>query len=231
LKIPPVFGKADPENVKDLQEMQAHVRRVLRKVIPCTVAICQAKCAVASGVVISKEGYVLTAAHVSSTAGREYPVILPGGKVLKGETLGANRAADIGLIKITDKYTGPWLEIGQSADLKQGDWVIATGHAGGYKEGRSPPVRFGRVLEVNGSHIRTDCPLVGGDSGGPLIDMRGKVVGVHRSIGADITSNVHAPVDAFRKDRERIVKGEVWGRSGSPERFPYLGIALRFLLR
>src|SRR5262249_26952523 len=150
----------------------------LRRVIPCTVAVPFGEDFFNSGVVISKDGYVLTAGHVIGQAGRKCTVILSGGKALPAETLGANLAADIGLIKITEKYTGPWLEIGQSADLKQGDWVIATGHAGGYKQGRSPPVRLGRVLEVASSRIRTDCPIIGGDSGGPLIDMSGKVVGV-----------------------------------------------------
>ena len=53
----------------------------------------------------------------------------------------------------------------------------------GYQEGRPPVARLGRLLEVEKLYLRSDCPLVGGDSGGPLFDMHGRVVGIHSRIG------------------------------------------------
>ena len=59
--------------------------------------------------------------------------------------------------------------------------------------------------------VCTDCKLVGGDSGGPLFNMRGEVVGIHSSIGPMVTHNFHVPVTAFRKGWDRLLASEVWG--------------------
>jgi serine protease Do len=77
-------------------------------------------------------------------------------------------------------------------------------------------VRVGRILEINdkvdAQYVRTDCTLVGGDSGGPLFDMHGRVIGIHSRIGGSITANMDVPVDTYRETWDRLVKGERWGR-------------------
>jgi hypothetical protein len=55
--------------------------------------------------------------------------------------------------------------------------------------------------------VRTDCPLVGGDSGGPLFDMYGKVVGIHSRIGDLLSANIHVPVESYRPLCDRIADG------------------------
>jgi S1-C subfamily serine protease len=57
----------------------------------------------------------------------------------------------------------------------------------------------------------SDCTLVGGDSGGPLFDLQGRVIGIHSRIGKNLTINVHVPVDPYRDSWDRLVRGEVWG--------------------
>jgi serine protease Do len=218
---PVVFDKA-PENVDQLKALQKQVHEVLDKVLPCTVGV-QIGAAQGSGVIVSKDGYVLTAGHVSAQPDRDVTLILRDGKKVKGKTLGNNRAIDSGMIKITDEGDWPFLEMGKSADLKRGQWVIAAGHPGGYRQGRTPPVRLGRVLDNNDNVIRTDCTLVGGDSGGPLFDLDGKVVGIHSRIGGTITSNMHVPVDTYRATWDRLAKSEVIG--GRDANAAYLGIA------
>jgi serine protease Do len=99
----------------------------------------------------------------------------------------------------------------RSADLKPGQWCIATGHPGGYKTGRTPPVRLGRVLNATDRLIQTDCTLVGGDSGGPLFDLQGRVIGIHSRIGGPITANIHVPVDTYRDTWDRLARAEIWG--------------------
>jgi len=158
-------------------------------------------------------------------------LILHDGRRIKGKTLGGNRGIDSGLIQITDKGEFPHVEMGKSSELKKGQWVIATGNPGGFRTGRTPPVRLGRVLENNRGLIRTDCTLVGGDSGGPLFDMDGKVVGIHSRIGGAITTNIHVPVDTYRETWDRLAKGEVWGGGffgggGRGADAPYLGVEL-----
>jgi serine protease Do len=111
--------------------------------------------------------------------------------------------------------------------LKKGAWCLAIGHPNGFQTGRSPVVRLGRVLETNKSFLRSDCTLVGGDSGGPLFDMTGKVIGIHSRIGNPITANIHVPVDTYRESWDRLAKGEVWGNTLFGSKTPsdaYLGV-------
>jgi serine protease Do len=72
-------------------------------------------------------------------------------------------------------------------------------------------LRWGRVLRSESSAILTDCTLVGGDSGGPLFDLDGNVIGIHSRIGKNLTVNVHVPVEPFLQSWDRLVRGEVWG--------------------
>jgi len=71
-----------------------------------------------------------------------------------------------------------------------------------------------------------DPRICGGDSGGPLFDMQGRVIGIHSRIGGQITANMHVPVDTYRDTWEQLVKAEVWGGFGFPNlaNVPYLGI-------
>jgi serine protease Do len=225
----PALEKSAPENIEDLKAIQGRVKEVLKKVIPATVGV-QIGGASGSGVIIDKEGHVLTAGHVSGKPDQPVTLIFPDGKRVKGKSLGSNRGIDSGLLEITDKGDYPFVEMGKSSELKKGQWVISTGHPGGFRPGRTPVVRLGRILDANGSAIRTDCTLVGGDSGGPLFDMDGKVIGIHSRIAGRITDNIHVPVDTYRETWDRLVKGETWGGGlfggfgGAPT--PYLGIEI-----
>lgn len=211
---PTAFNKKVPETIDDLKAIEGHVRLLTKKVIPATVGI-RIGASSGSGVIIDAEGHVLTAGHVSGKPNQDCQIILQDGRVLKGKTLGANQGIDSGLIKISDKGEFPHVEMAKSADLKRGDWCLAIGHPGGFQKGRTPVVRLGRVLESRPDFLRTDCTLVGGDSGGPLFNMTGKVIGIHSRIGKDITQNIHVPVDTYRETFDKLVKAEVWG----PNRF------------
>jgi serine protease Do len=164
-----------------------------------------------SGVIVSADGYVLTAGHVAREAGRIVDLTLSDGRKVKAKTLGANHNIDSGLMKIIDRGNWPYAEMGKSADLKPGQWVVTTGHPGGYNASRGTVVRLGRVLKSAPEFVRTDCTIVGGDSGGPLFDLNGKVVGIHSRIGAQLSANIHVPVDTYRETWDRLNKGDVWG--------------------
>lgn len=222
---PPVFEKAVPESIDDLRAIQNHVKAVLKKVIPCTVGL-RVGGAAGSGVIVSSDGLILTAAHVSGKPDVTVDVILPDGKVVKGKTLGLNRTIDSGMIKITEGGPYPYIDLGKSGDLKPGSWCIATGHPGGYRMGRSPVVRLGRLSTINDRLLISDCTLVGGDSGGPLFDVEGRLIGIHSRINGPVTSNVHVPVDTYRETWDRLVKGEAWGSGpgGSASTEAWLGV-------
>lgn len=227
--LPAAFSKQVPENVKDLLAIQMHVQALVKKLQPATVGV-KIGDAQGSGVIISKDGYVLTAGHVSGKADRDAHILLADGRRVKGKTLGRNNNIDSGLIKITDEGEYPYTEMGTSGDLKKGDWCLAIGHPGGVRPGRTPVVRLGRVLDSNSTLIRTDCTLVGGDSGGPLFDMHGKVIGIHSRIGGLITFNIHVPVDTYKETWDRLAASEEWGGFGFGDKRAdvYMGVLLDF---
>jgi len=208
--LPPALARPTPASIEDLKAIEKQTKQVLEKVVPATVGL-QIGAAAGSGVIINEEGIILTAGHVSGAADRPVVILMSDGRRLKGKTLGGNNRIDSGMVKITDKGKWSWAEMGDSSKIKPGQWCIAVGHPGGYKSGRSPVVRVGRVLTVSPNLLRTDCTLVGGDSGGPLFDMNGKVIGIHSRIGASIADNVHVPVDTYKETWDRLAKGEVWG--------------------
>lgn len=209
-----VFDKPAPEGVADLKALQAATKAVLKKNMPATVGLIIGQNA-GSGVIVDEEGHILTAAHVSGEPNQTALIVFPDGTTAKGKTLGGQEGIDSGLVKITSKAPKggkwPFVPKGDSSKLKKHQWVVAVGHPGGARKGRTPVVRLGRILETSAKHIRTDCPLVGGDSGGPLFDMDGKVVGIHSRINTEITANVHVPVNIYVKDWDRLVAGERWG--------------------
>lgn len=185
-----------------------------------------------SGVIVSKEGLVLTAAHVVASLSDEIIVIFPDGMRKKGKKLGGDYDRDAAMVQITEEGEYPFAKVGKSEDLLRNEWCVALGHPGGFDLMRTPPVRLGRVLN-NGHFITTDCAVVGGDSGGPLFDVDGKVIGIHSNIGANLTENRHVPIGVYLKGWDEMVAGVRTGarfagrgeQQINPDR-PVLGINL-----
>jgi len=203
------WNKPSPESVADLKAIQDRVQEVVKISLARVVGLRVGQ-ASGSGVIISKEGYVLTAGHVSATPNRPVDIILQDGKVVRGKSLGRNTGIDSGLIKIDDGQDWDFAEMGESDTLKQGQWCLAIGHPGGYQRGRPPVVRIGRIISASERVIWTDATLVGGDSGGPLFDMDGKVIAIHSRISAPTSNNFHVPVESYRKTWDRLAAGEDW---------------------
>lgn len=216
-----LLAGGNPTGVADLRAMQDHIRKLTDKLMEVTVGV-QVGAAQGSGVIISKDGYVLTAAHVSAVPNKECVFILQDGRMLRGKTLGLDRGMDAGLMKITEGDDFPFAEMGLSDKLKEGQWCLAMGHPGGYQPDRKPVLRIGRILLTDRSAITTDCTLVGGDSGGPLFDMSGKVIGINSRIAGPITANMHVPVNTYKDTWDRMVQGDAWGHLPGNE--PFVGV-------
>ena len=216
-----IFDGQAPQSIDELKALETHLQTLAKKVIPCTVGV-RVGAAQGSGVIISEDGYVLTAAHVVGRPNIDVTFVLPDGRTVKGKTLGMNRGIDAGLMKISGDEKWPHLEMGKSEPLKEGQWCIATGHPGGYEKGREPVLRFGRVLKNHDTVVMTDCTLVGGDSGGPLFDLEGNVIGINSRIAGPLNANMHVPVDTFRDTWDRLVAAEAWG--SMPGQSPFLGV-------
>lgn len=220
-----------PESVAEMKALQTRVKYVNQQALPSTVGIL-AGTGAGSGVIVSEDGLVLTAAHVIIRPRQQITFVLSDGTFVKGESLGvdAPNNLDRGMARITGSppknatwpgaKEGKWpvAELGKSADLKQNQWVVSMGHPGGPKQDRPPPVRTGRVGTktedvAKNRLLLTDCTLVGGDSGGPLFDLSGKVIGIHSQISLfSLEANMHVPIDKFRSEWERLLRGDTIGR-------------------
>jgi serine protease Do len=197
----------EPKDLAGFQELETQIKAVVHKVLPAVVGI-QIGTNAGSGVIVSEDGIVMTAGHVVGKPGQQVTFFLADGKPVKGITLGMSGSADAGLMKITDPGKWPCAQMGDSESLKPGNWCLAVGHPLGFRPGRPPVVRVGRILQKSEGMIQTDCPLVGGDSGGPLLDLEGKVIGINSRIGPATDINLHVPISVFRVMWDRMLKGE-----------------------
>jgi serine protease Do len=211
-----VFDGAPVSGIADLRSMQGHMQKIAEVLRKYTVGV-QVGNAWGSGVIISKDGYVLTAAHVAGEPNRNCTFTLSDGREVKGKTLGLYRTTDAGLMKITDP--GDYAHAELAPSVKEDQWCLSLGHPGGYQSDRGSVLRLGHVLWVGSDAITTDCTLVGGDSGGPLFDMECRVIGINSRIGEKLSTNMHVPVSVFQhpEDWQRMVKGRAWGRMPNEE--------------
>jgi serine protease Do len=202
----PAVAEMTPASLK---AVEAKVRAVVAKALPCTVAITSERTGAAgSGVIVSRDGLILTAGHVTRATGDELVVYFPNGEFVKATALGADYRKDSGMARIIDEGEYPFVELGESGSLEENQWCVALGHTAGFQARRTPPVRLGRILRDRvGGFISTDCALTGGDSGGPLFDLEGRLIGIHSNIGTSLMENRHIPIDTYRAQWEDMREG------------------------
>jgi serine protease Do len=213
---------AGEPNLAEFKAAQEWCRAAADRVVPATVGIINPDLVGpntlghGSGVVASEDGLILTCGHVLGKPNSELVAVFPDGRRVKAVALGADRSRDAGMAKITEPGNWPHVELGKSSELKPGQWCMALGHPGGVQEGRTPPLRLGRILAAGkGSTMHdgvlTDATVISGDSGGPLFDLDGKLVGIHSNIGTTVTQNRHVPSDVYREKWNDFVAGKQTG--------------------
>jgi serine protease Do len=140
---------------------------------------------IGSGFVMSKEGYILTNNHVVEDAD-QIKVKLAGGKELEGKVVGRDPKTDLALIKVEGGSDMQPLALGNSDDLKVGNWVVAVGSPFGLEQTVTAGIvsAKGRVIGSGpyDNFIQTDASINPGNSGGPLINLKGEVVGINTAI-------------------------------------------------
>ena len=164
-----------------------------------------------SGVIISADGLILTAAHVTGGVGKDITAILADGRKIKCESLGLDSETDCAMARLSEKGPYPFVEVDRADLTKLGDWVFSLGHSGGYDKERGAGVRIGRLVKIADSTWQSDCTLIGGDSGGPLFDVRGRLIGIHSRVGANLQQNMHVPMREFLRHWDEMLKGEFIG--------------------
>lgn len=208
-------------DIETLELRQAGLNAALERVTPSLVSV-QDGYGAGSGVVVSGDGIILTASHVVESRRRRptrLNVKFPDGSEYRATLLGMNRTADAAMLKISEPYRKgrefPHVDLGNSSELERGEWCFALGHPGGFREERPAPVRLGRVLSVGNRTVVSDCAIVLGDSGGPLFDLSGRLIGIHSMITEVIVENRHVAIDVFRRDGDRMEDREIWGTLNS----------------
>jgi len=230
----PVNAKKAPESRADLNTMQDALLAAIPKAQAATVCI-DLEDGSGSGVIVSEDGLVMTAAHVSTGVGKDVSVIMADGTKLKAETRGLDSETDAALIQIIEKLPKgkpfPTVEINKTDDTKLGDWVFSLGHSGGFDKARGAVSRIGRLVRIANTTLQTDGALIGGDSGGPLFDMEGRLIGIHSRVGAVVGVNMHVPVKVFTENWDRMLKSEFIGEgqfAEKPEKGKgFLGLATK----
>ncbi len=140
--------------------------------------------ALGSGFVISNDGYIVTNNHVIDKADEIIIEFLDGDE-LEAEIIGVDPKTDIALLKVEPSGALPFVEFGDSDVARVGDWVMAIGNPLGQGFSVSAGIISARNRELRGSYddfIQTDAAINRGNSGGPLFNMEGDVIGVNTAI-------------------------------------------------
>ena len=139
-----------------------------------------------SGFIINKEGFILTNEHVVKDADK-IKVTLKDGRSFDGKIIGKDKKLDLAVIKI-DAHDLPVARLGDSNNIRPGEWVIAIGNPYGFANTVTAGIvsALGRSIQDLGKRdlIQTDAAINPGNSGGPLINLAGEVIGVNVAIVA-----------------------------------------------
>ena len=176
-------ANATPRTITDLLGIQRQVKRILPSAKQATVAILGE--GAGTGVIVSPDGLVLTAGHVIGKPGSRLKVILSDGTIVRAKALGTVRFADAGMVRLPKGHY-PYVRMATDEVPGMGSWCVALGHPGGPDKKRGPVTRIGRLISQNRHTIRTDCKLIGGDSGGPLLNIRGDIIGIQSRISRSV---------------------------------------------
>ena len=179
-----------------------------------------------SGFIIDADGSILTNHHVIERAER-ITVKLADGRTLRARILGSDPDTDIALIKVDGQSGLPVAPIGDSAQLRMGEWVVAIGNPLGYEHSVTVGVisHLGRKLfdASLDDYIQTDAAINFGNSGGPLINARGEVIGINAAISSRASNIGFAvPINGAMAIIPQLMADGRVSRG-------YLGVALREL--
>lgn len=170
-----------------------------------------------SGFIISNDGYIFTNNHVVEKSDK-IVVKVSDGKEYEAKIIGTDSKTDIALIKIKPKNSLPVVEIGDSDQVKVGEWVIAIGNPFGLEQTVTAGIvsAKGRVIGAGpyDNFIQTDASINPGNSGGPLFSMDGKVIGINtaivaqgQGIGFAIPINMAKSILVDLKTKGKVTRG------------------------
>ena len=170
-----------------------------------------------SGVIVDGAGYILTNHHVVAAADK-VTARLASGEELAARVVGTDPETDLAVIKVEAKRPLPYARVGDSDKLRVGDWVIAIGSPFGLEQTVTAGIisaTHRNVLSGSfGDYLQTDAAINRGNSGGPLVNLRGEVVGINTFIstttGGSVGVGFAIPSVAFINSYNQLVsKGKI----------------------
>ncbi|MBX7527822.1 Do family serine endopeptidase [Qipengyuania vesicularis] len=185
-----------------------------------------------SGFLISADGYVVTNNHVVSPNGRgsvtEITVTLPDGTEYEAELVGTDPQSDLAVLKVDRREPFPFVRFGDSAQARVGDWVIAIGNPFGLGGTVTSGIVSSVLRNTGGGaydrYLQTDASINRGNSGGPLFDMQGNVIGINNAIisptGGSVGIGFAIPAETAEPIVDMLVRGVEIERG-------YLGIQIQ----
>ena len=171
-----------------------------------------------SGFIINKDGDILTNNHVVDNS-EEIKVKLSDGREFKAKVIGRDTKTDLALIKISSTFGNlPVLALGDSEQMRVGDWVMAVGNPFGLEHTVTQGIisATGRVIGSGpyDDFLQTDAPINPGNSGGPLVNLKGEVIGINtaitatgQGIGFSIPSALAKSIATQLKEKGKVVRG------------------------
>jgi serine protease Do len=169
-----------------------------------------------SGLILDKEGYILTNNHMVESA-HEIKVIFSDKREFKAEIIGRDPKTDIALIKIEGAKDLEPLTLGDSEKLEVGDWVVAIGNPYGLENTVTAGIVSAKYRQIGTSsydnYIQTDASINRGNSGGPLLNTKGEVIGINTAIfsrtGENIGIGFAIPINTAKDLLPQLKKGKV----------------------
>jgi len=190
-----------------------------------------------SGFIISNDGLILTNKHVVSDNEADYTVIMNDGSTYKTKILALDPVQDLAIIKIEDAKNKTFvpLVLGDSSGIQIGQSVVAIGNAlgefnntvsvgivSGLSRTISASDQIGSIYETLDDIIQTDAAINSGNSGGPLMNLKGEVIGINTAMAQNASNIAFAiPINYAKKDIEQVI-------STNKISYPFLGV--RYLL-
>ncbi len=166
-----------------------------------------------SGFVISADGYIITNNHVIENAD-EIDINFSDGRVLEAELIGRDKDTDIAVLKVKSPTPLPYVDLADSDRAEVGDWVIAIGNPFGFGGSVSAGIISARNRDLNAGRsddfIQTDAAINRGNSGGPLFNLGGEVVGVNTAIisptGGSVGIGFSLPSNLVKRISSELIK-------------------------
>ena len=216
---------------QDVLTFEQEVKHSFVKSLPAVVRVCDYnertgdKRPMASGVVVSEEGLVLTVGHVN-VPGKIFYVQFPDGREARARGLGEITPFDAAMIQIEEGGKYPYVPLGRSGNLPHGQACISLGYAASFRHSQ-PTLRLGFVVKQStpqqatgwrgegrrgNMRLQTTCLMEPGDSGGAVFDLEGMLIGLCSSIQLPLDANLEVPIDVYIEYWDALKQEEAYTR-------------------